>query len=244
MGKDGIALWRRVGETLVKEIDGGTLEPGARLPPSDALAARFGVNQHTVLRAISYLQEQGLLRIERGRGTFVVENVIQYRMGASTRFEENLLQLNRVPSRRLTNLADIPAAREAARALEVAVGETITLVSLLGEADGVPISYGHNYFPSARLGGIGAAFRTLGAHGGDELSITAALAAVGVALFRRKVIRVRTRAPSEEEARQLAMPTTENVLEVEATNVDGGGRPVMYATTCFCGSRVEFVLEP
>ena len=42
-----------------------------QLPPETALAARFGVNRHTVRGAIAALVQEGVLRAEQGRGTFV-----------------------------------------------------------------------------------------------------------------------------------------------------------------------------
>ena len=50
------------------------------------LSERFGVNRHTVRRAISTLVEQGLLRVEQGRGTFVAEDVVEFVVGERTRF--------------------------------------------------------------------------------------------------------------------------------------------------------------
>lgn len=244
MDTDGIALWRQVGDALVDEIDRGVLGPGDKLPANTDLAARFRVNRLTVLRAISHLQDEGLVRIERGRGTYVVDNVIQYRMGSRTRFEENLLQLNFVPARELVSLIDLPAPPSVANGLGIPEGEAVTLVSLVGEADGVPVSFGHNYFPTSRLPGIAEVFRKAADGPKEDLSITAALAVVGVTDFRRKIIRIRSRAPSQDEARVLRVPATDSLLELEVTNVDSEERPVMYAITRFPSSRVEFVLEP
>lgn len=244
-GKEDLSRWRQIGATLVAEIDSGVFAPGERLPASADLAARFGVNRHTVLRAISHLQDEGVVRVERGRrGTYVVENVLRYRMGARTRFEENLAALNRVPWRRLVALREHPAPDVVAAALEIAPAAPVTLAALLGEADGIPISYGYNYFPSARFVGILEAFRALGEGPPERLSITAALALVGVNAFRRLDIRLRSRMPTADEARRLSMPVSESVMEIEVTNVDNLSRPVMYALTCFAASRVEFVLEP
>lgn len=244
MDQEGIALWRRIGEAIVEEIDTGVLGPGDRLPASQDLAARFGVNRHTILRAISQLQDDGLVRIERGRGTYVVDNIIQYRMGAKTRFEENLLNLNYVPARELVNLLDLPASKPVAAGLAVAEGETVTLVSLVGEADDIPISYSHNYFPTGRMPGIADAFRKSAETPKQQRSITAALAAVGIADFSRKIVRIRSRQAQQDEARILRIPQTESLLELDVINADPAGTPVMYALTCFPSSRVEFVLEP
>lgn len=243
MERDGINLWRQIGETLADEIASGVLLPGGRVPAAPDLASRFGVNRHTVLRAISHLQEEGLVRIERGRGAFVVEDIIPYRMGARTRFEENLLGLNKVPGRQMVSLIDLPAPQAVAEALALDVGAPVTLACLLGVADGMPLSYGQNYFPRSRLAGIHDAFKAASEQEKERLSITACLYAVGVADFRRKSVRVRSRQPSANEARHLQMSPTESVLELVVTNVDQNDVPVMYAATCFCSSRVEFVME-
>src|SRR5882672_10134367 len=87
MNRDGMTVWRQISQTLAGEIDDGVLAPGQRLPASADLAARFGVNRHTVLRAISHLQVEGLVRTERGGGIYV-ERAIPYRMGTRTRLEE------------------------------------------------------------------------------------------------------------------------------------------------------------
>ncbi|WP_293761837.1 GntR family transcriptional regulator, partial [uncultured Aquitalea sp.] len=74
----GVAVWRQIENTLAEEIAGGRLQAGERLPTELQLAERFGVNRHTIRRAVSTLVERGLLRVEQGRGTFVQDNAIDY----------------------------------------------------------------------------------------------------------------------------------------------------------------------
>ncbi len=54
-------------------VAAGRVAPGERLPGSRDLAARLGVNFHTVRRAYAGLEAEGLLRTVHGRGTFVAE---------------------------------------------------------------------------------------------------------------------------------------------------------------------------
>ena len=54
-------------------VAAGRLAPGERLPGSRELAARLGVNFHTVRRAYAELEAEGLLRTAHGVGTFVAE---------------------------------------------------------------------------------------------------------------------------------------------------------------------------
>ena len=49
----------------------GALEPGDAMPTVRALAVELGVNANTVARVYRELQHQGVLRLERGIGTFV-----------------------------------------------------------------------------------------------------------------------------------------------------------------------------
>ena len=49
----------------------GALSPGDPLPTVRELAVALGINANTVTRVYRDLQQEGLLRLERGLGTFV-----------------------------------------------------------------------------------------------------------------------------------------------------------------------------
>lgn len=51
----------------------GALKPGDAMPTVRALAVELGINANTVTRVYRQLQDQGLLRLERGVGTFVAQ---------------------------------------------------------------------------------------------------------------------------------------------------------------------------
>lgn len=243
MTEKGINLWRQIGDALTQDIDGGRLRPGERLPADTELALRFGVNRHTVRRAVSHLQGEGLLRSERGRGTFVVDDALEYRLGSRTRFTQNLLLAHRTPGRRLLSIADQLASAAVAERLEISPDDPVVLVRTLGEADGAAISLGSNFFAAARLPGIAEALHRSAITTPDRASITTALKAVGVGDYHRRGTRISSRPATSEEARQLKMPAGEYVLETESVDVDDEDRPLIYARTGFRSSRVQFVLE-
>ena len=83
---DGVALWRQILVRLERDIGAGIYPPGGRLPTEAEFAARFGVNRHTVRRALEELSRVGLVRVEQGRGTFVAEDILDYTVGPRTRF--------------------------------------------------------------------------------------------------------------------------------------------------------------
>lgn len=240
--QNGINLWRQIGETLAEEIGNGEFAAGERLPPATNLAERFGVNPHTVLRAISHLQDEGLVRIERGRGTFVAET-IPYRMGRKTRFEENLSELNQTPSRELVSVGEVPASKTVAGALGVREGDSVVLAVLVAIADGVPISFNRNHFPKRRFAAISEIYRREAAVEPLDLATSRILGLVGVADFQRKQIRIRGREATSEETRHLRMSPNDSVFEVDVTNVDQAGEPIVFGQTSFCMSRIEFVWD-
>jgi GntR family transcriptional regulator, phosphonate transport system regulatory protein len=241
MNSKGISLWRQISETLVGEIKDGTLKTGDQLPADVAIAERFGVNRHTVRQATAYLESEGVLRIERGRGTFVAD-VLEYRLGSTTRFTENLLHQRRTPARKVLDLIELPSPAPIADALKLKAGTPVMLLTLLGEADGAPLSVGRNYFPTSRIKGLAEELQRR-TKGKERFSITASLSAAGVETYRRKRTHVSARLPEPEEARLLGMARTQPVLETESIDVNESGTPVTYARTCFRANRLQFVVE-
>jgi GntR family transcriptional regulator, phosphonate transport system regulatory protein len=136
----GVSLWRQVSEGLAADIRSGRYGIDDRLPPSTELARRFQVNRHTVLKAIAHLQAEGLLRMERGRGSYAVVNPVPFGLGSQQWFELNLREHNRIPTRTIISMEEKPASTEVARGLEMAPEAPVLLVTILGEADGVPVT--------------------------------------------------------------------------------------------------------
>ncbi|MFE0172449.1 PLP-dependent aminotransferase family protein [Streptomyces sp. NPDC059002] len=68
MGRDA---FREVADEVAREIEGGTLRPGERLPTQRAFARARGIANSTAIRVYGELTRRGLVVGEVGRGTFV-----------------------------------------------------------------------------------------------------------------------------------------------------------------------------
>jgi len=238
MADAGVTLWRQIGDTLAAEIERGDLPPDQRLPPSEALAARFGVNRHTVLKAISHLQAEGKVRIERGRGAYAVVNPLQYDIGAHQLFEQNIAAHNLLPTRTVLSLAECPAPGPVADALQLDRGANVLLVTSLGEADGIALNYGRHYVASGRLPGIVPLFRSFEGKERQTFSFRSLFAQCGVMEYRRKDVAIRSRPPTHDESRYLGIAALEYVLTTLALSVGPDDVPLTYAETSFASSRV------
>ncbi len=69
--KSDSPLYVQIRDALQTAIQGGTLQPGDRLPPVAAFAKEVGVTQATIRRAIEDLSKAGYIVSHVGRGTFV-----------------------------------------------------------------------------------------------------------------------------------------------------------------------------
>jgi GntR family transcriptional regulator/MocR family aminotransferase len=69
--RDGRPVYRQIAEHIHREIAGGRLGGGQRLPPIRDLARRLSVNRDTVALAYEALASAGLVESSVGRGTFV-----------------------------------------------------------------------------------------------------------------------------------------------------------------------------
>jgi len=66
-----LPVYVQLAEQIRLLVRRGALSPGDPLPTVRELAVSLGINANTVTRVYRDLQQEGLLRLERGLGTFV-----------------------------------------------------------------------------------------------------------------------------------------------------------------------------
>ena len=234
--RSGVAVWKQIADALTTEIRDRAFIATGRLPSESELAARFGVNRHTLRQAVAALQVEGLVRIEPGRGTFVQHELLDYAISRRTRFTENLQRQGFLPSKQLLAARKIPAPERAAHELKLNKGDDVLMVEMLDEANDQPIALATAYYPAERFDGL------LDMLGGGTRT-TEILRHFGVQDYVRAESRITTQMPSSETARLLKQPVTRPVLCVECLDVDMEGRPIKYGETVFCGDHVQLVVS-
>ena len=229
------ALWREIAAALEAEIGRGHFPPGGRLPTEAELSARFGVNRHTVRHALADMAARGLVHPRRGAGVFVTGRAADYPLGRRVRFHQAVTAAGMTPSRQLTRIETRPADAEEAAQLQIATGEAVHVVEGVSLADGQPLALFRSVFPAAFLPDLPQAMAASG-------SITAALAACGVADYTRHGTRITAKSAKPVQALALQIREGDPVLRSVAVNVDGAGRPVEYGITWFAGDRVTLTV--
>jgi GntR family phosphonate transport system transcriptional regulator len=232
----GVPLWQQLAMQMREAIGEGEFPRGAQLASEHELARRYGVNRHTVRQAVRALAEEGLVRAERGRGTFVADVIVNYPLSGRTRFGANLLSQERMPTREIIAVEAGVEDAGMARRLELAPATPLAWIRSRGLADGVPIAVGETWVESGRFPDIRARLKR-------DPSITRLFEVHGIAEYRRRVTRVLARLPDPEEASLLRQVAIQPVLVTEALDVDAAGRPLSWARTLWAGERVHFTVE-
>lgn len=229
--RSGIALWRQIADQIRLAIASGEFTD--RLPPEMSLSARFGVNRHTVRAAISALMQEGVLRAEQGRGTFIErKRRLAYPIGARTRFSQGLR--GQAKDRRGVLLSHaVEAANEAtADALGLAAGARVIRLEMLSEADGRPVSRSTSFFDAGRFAGIEKAYAESG-------SVTTALKTFGISDYFRHSTLISARHASDADLSDLKLSPGAIVLVTIYANVDAQDRPVQFSESRFAADLVE-----
>lgn len=72
--QDNIPIYVQIEKYLYRQIALGQLKPGEKIPSVRQLAVELTVNGNTVQRALNQMNNEGILYVKRGLGSFVTED--------------------------------------------------------------------------------------------------------------------------------------------------------------------------
>ena len=229
-------LWRCIADDYEQTILIGRYENGVKLPPESEIAARYGVNRHTVRRAIAELGARGLVRTERGSGTYVKTDKLDYRIGQRTRFSEIVAAAGHEAEGRLQGHKHEPASEEIAARLGLKAGTDVVRLEILRAADRVPISVATSWLSAQRYPDAAKVFRRL-------RSITRTLDHYGVTGYTRKWTRISAGFTDAVDAGRLRLSVHRPILVVESLDVAADGEPILTTRGRFAADRVALIVE-
>jgi GntR family transcriptional regulator, phosphonate transport system regulatory protein len=232
----GVALWRQVADGIERGIADGTFAPGEKLPGETEIAETYRVNRHTVRRALAALAERGLVRAERGSGTYIEAPKLAYPLRSRTRFSEIVGAGGQEPRGQLIDASQDVATRELARALGVKTGEPLIRIEALRSADRTPICISTTWLSAERFPDAGDVFTSV-------RSMTKLLAHYGIRDYRRASTKITAAIADATDAARLDLALGRPVLVVDATDVDNNGKPLVTKRSRFAAERVEFLVE-
>lgn len=228
-------VWKSIASALTEDIAQGRYDTGDKLPAEAQLAARFGVNRHTVRRALAEMAAGGLVHSRRGAGVFVAAKPTDYPIGKRVRFHQNISKGGRIPAKQILTTETRAAATGEAAALGLEPGDQVHVYDGLSLADGQPIALFQSIFPAERFPGMLTALE-------ETQSVTAALKRCGIEDYTRSETRITARQTTATQALHLRIPEGAPILRTTGINVDSEGSPIEYGRTWFAGDRVTLTV--
>jgi GntR family phosphonate transport system transcriptional regulator len=232
----GVALWRQVADGIERGIASGSFAAGEKLPGEMEIAETYRVNRHTVRRALATLAERGLVRAERGSGTYVEARKLAYPLRSRTRFSEIVGAGGQEPRGQLIDASQEPATRELARELALKSGAPLVRIEALRLADRTPICVSTSWLSAERFPEAGRVFA-------GTRSMTKLLAHYGIRDYRRASTRITAAIADAADAARLDLALGRPVLVVDSTDVDPEGKPLVTKRSRFAAERIEFLVE-
>ncbi|WP_458757581.1 phosphonate metabolism transcriptional regulator PhnF [Afipia sp. TerB] len=232
----GVALWRQVADGIERGIANGHYAAGEKLPGENEIAETYRVNRHTVRRALATLADRGLVRAERGSGTYVEARRIPYPLRSRTRFSEIVGAGGHEPRGQLVDSAEETATRDLALQLGLKTGAALVRIDALRFAGRIPICVGTTWLSAERFPDAPRLYERM-------RSMTKLLAHFGIRDYHRASTRVTAGIVDATDASRLDLALGRPVLIVDSTDIDADNKPLLTTHARFAAERVEFLVE-
>ncbi|MBT8371308.1 MAG: GntR family transcriptional regulator, partial [Deltaproteobacteria bacterium] len=152
-----IPKYLQISTWLTELVQTGRYKAGEKLPSEVELSQTCGVNRNTLRQAIAELTAAGLLRKEKGTGTFVSApspSGVKHKLERISSFKDMLGQSSikaktKVISKRVENADD-----HVASALFLGSSKKVIVVERIRAGNGTPYIYEESYLPADMFDGI------------------------------------------------------------------------------------------
>lgn len=206
--------YQTLADTLAREIR-ADYRPGERLPAEALLAKRFGVNRHTIRRALDELVAAGMVTRHQGRGTLIVDRRLDYAVNAGSKVTQNLAELGIAVQARCLDQGLREPPEAVAQRFGRRPGEPLLCVDTLRHVDDAPVLLLRHWFDERRVPGWLDRYR-----GGSTRALLNQY--YGLRLYRRHV-RIEAGIANRDDTRLLQCPLNAPLLQLTSDNADVAG---------------------
>lgn len=144
--RGGTAKYLAICRDVTEAIETGRLLPGSLLPSQKDMADHFGVTVMTLRQALGVLSDQGLLRVEHGRGTFVARRPYRLPIDVLTSFRASVEARGSAMGTQILSAEVVPAPPGVLVRMGLETDQVFALTRLR-TVDGVPFVYTMSLLP-------------------------------------------------------------------------------------------------
>lgn len=213
-------LYRQIKTLILQALEAGEWRPGQAIPSEQELAARFGVSQGTVRKAIDEMAADNLLVRKQGKGTYVASHNdprALFRFLRLVPMDGDLSHPQSVP----LDCWRAKAGQEASRMLAIEPGASIIILRRLLKFAQKPVVIDEIYLPGEVFQGLN--LETLQDWNGSLYSLFETR--FGLRMIRAQE-RIRAVAADRSTSEALRVPEGTPLLSVERVTYTYGDKPV------------------
>jgi len=131
---------------VLDAIKSGMLRGNDALPPERELAEKYEVSRDTVRKALRFMQENGAIYSDHGRGNFVQPEVVRGMTRSIDSFSEDTQKRGGVPGQRFLKIETVAASMAIAGMLNVSSGTPLMRVHRIRLVNDQPVGLQDAYF--------------------------------------------------------------------------------------------------
>jgi GntR family transcriptional regulator len=215
-----------------------TYAVGDKLPSEAELGQEFEVSRITIQQALALMEKDGLVKRQRGRGTFYLGGGSRRQDVQPNQLLESLIRNHPEGVARLISTRTMPASPLVAARLQLDIGASVVEIDRVGMLGEEPLLFIHAYLP------VDVGSRLLL----DEVLLTrftlGELVSKVCGIEIASVVQtIAATLADSHVAKHLGVEIGAPVLEGERTYFDGAGRPIVFSDAFYRADRHRFVVN-
>jgi len=216
----------------IADIDDGEINEEIALPSESELGELFSVNRGTIRHALDVLEREGLIFRKKGRGTFVHRRRIKLDLSFLRSTTEDLKNRGWKPTTEVIGINQTSPRSHIRTALNLREEEMVWEVYRRRLANEEPISLQRSFLPVTLMPDL------------IKNNLEGSLYKIWQDVYKLQPKtgeqKIRTRAATEEEAKNLEIQAGDPIFEITRTTVDINGHPIEYLISLWRGDRYDF----
>lgn len=233
-----IPYYAQLKQSLEEDIRGGKWKPGDKIPGETELIDLFGVSRTVVRQALKEMVYEGLIRREKGKGTFVSEPKISSKslLQSLDGFYQDMAKKGFEPITKVLEQGIVPASPKIATYLKLdSMSPVIKIVRLrFIEEEAIVLVTSYVPFELCRnLVNVDLSRSSLYVFLEQECQLV-------IARGRRRIDAV---SATDDEAQLLAIEVGAPLLKIDSISYLENGTPLEYFHGLFRGDRLRFEAE-
>jgi GntR family transcriptional regulator len=227
-----VPLYVQLAEQIARLIEQqGDGVVGKAVPSEMQCAKEFGVSRPTVRQAMGLLHSQGLIKKEKGRGTFVARGRLEH--DVSHDFEDDMRSAARHVSYRVLAWGPATPSPDIVQAFAPARVRNVHVLKRLRRVDGRVVGIEERFLPSELASRVRR--ESL-----ETASIFELMRELGTEPVAKLEVQVSARVADREMARLLKTKPRAPLLVRHSTFRNAGGIAVIHGTTTFLAENYTF----